>query len=55
MYLSINGENIPQSVLNLNLLQPSWFNPILYVHAQIFVNFNYNRTLMDPPVIKVVL
>ena len=46
---------VAQSVIILNLLRSFQINPKLSAHAQVFGNFNYDRTHVDPPGIKVLL
>ena len=46
---------VAQYFITLDLLSPSRINPKLSTHEQLFGNFKYNRTTMDPPGIKVLL
>ena len=43
---------VAQYIIIPNLLQYSQINTNLSSHAQIFVNFNYERTPIDTPVLK---
>jgi hypothetical protein len=45
---------IPQSTLSHNLLRASRINPQLSAYAQLFGNFDYNRTPLAPSGTKVV-
>lgn len=40
---------IPQTNITLNLLRPSRLNPKLSAYAQLFGNFDFNRTPLAPP------
>ena len=53
--LNVWCKLVAQYVVTLNLLLHSRINPKLSSHAQVFVNLNYERTPMAPPVIKVLL
>ena len=46
------NELIPQAEITLNLLRTSRINPKLSAHAQVFGQFDYNRTPMAPPGLK---
>ena len=39
---------IPQSIITLNMLQPSRINPNLSVYMQIWGNFDFNKTPLAP-------
>ena len=51
--LNLWDKLIPQAILTLNLLRASRINPNLSAYAQLHGNFNYNRTPLAPPGIKV--
>jgi hypothetical protein len=51
--LNLWDKLLPQAVLTLNLLRPSRINPKLSAHSQIHGNFNYDKTPLAPPGIKV--
>ena len=44
---------IEQYDITLNLLHPSRLNPKLSAYAQVFGTFNYKKTPLPPPVMKV--
>jgi len=44
---------IPQVETALNHLRPSRINPILLSYAQMYSNFDFNRTPIAPPDLKV--
>ena len=46
---------VPQAVLTLNLLRTSRINPNLSAYAQIWGQFDYNKTPLVPPGTKVIL
>jgi hypothetical protein len=46
---------LPQALLSLNLLRGSRLNPKLSAHAQMFGNFDYNRTPIAPPGVRVIV
>jgi hypothetical protein len=45
---------LPQATVSLNLLRASRLNPKLSAYAQLFGNFDYNRTPIAPPGIRTV-
>jgi hypothetical protein len=52
--LIIWDKFVDQSTITLNLLRTSRINPQLSAYAQLFGNFDYNRTPLAPPGIRVV-
>ena len=50
--LNIWDKLIPQAVITLNLLRSSRINPQLSAYAQLYGAFDYNRTPLAPPGIK---
>jgi hypothetical protein len=46
---------VPQSIITLNLLRGSRINPKLSAYAQIHGTFNFNRTPLAPPGIRVLI
>jgi hypothetical protein len=44
---------IPQANITLNLLRPSRINPQLSAYAQVYGAFDYNKTPLAPPGIKI--
>ena len=53
--LNLCCKLVAQYVITLNLLWPSRINPKLSANEQVFGHFKYDRTLMAPPGIKVLL
>jgi hypothetical protein len=51
--LNLWDKLLPQAVLTLNLLRPSRINPRLSAHSQIHGHFNFDKTPLAPPGIKV--
>ena len=51
--LYIWDKLIPQDIITLNLLRPSHTNPQLSAYAHVHGAFDYNRTPLTPPGIKV--
>jgi hypothetical protein len=51
--LNLWDKLLPQAMLTLNLLRPSRINPQLSAQAQVHGAFDYNRTPLAPPGIKV--
>jgi hypothetical protein len=51
--LNLWDKFLPQATLTLNLLQPSHINPQLSAHEQIHGSFNFDKTPLAPPGIKV--
>jgi hypothetical protein len=51
--LNLWDKLLPQATLTLNLLRPSRINPQLSAHAQVFGAFNFDKTPLAPPGIKV--
>jgi hypothetical protein len=51
--LNLWDKLLPQATLTLNLLRPSRINPKLSAHAQIHGSFNFDKTPLAPPGIKV--
>ena len=50
--LNLWYNSVAQSVITLKLLWTYRINTKLSAHAQVFGNFNYDHTPMDPPAIK---
>ena len=46
---------VPQAVLTLNLLRTSRINPKLSLYAQIWGQFDFNKTPLVPPGTKLIL
>ena len=46
---------LPHCLLALNLLRPSRINPKLSAYAQLNSAFNFNRTLLAPPITKIII
>lgn len=44
---------LPQAVLTLNLLRPAWLNPRLSAESYLNGQFNYLKTPLAPPGVKV--
>jgi hypothetical protein len=51
--LNLWDKLLLQAVLTLNLICPSYINPQLSAHAQVHGNFNFDKTSLAPPGIKV--
>ena len=51
--LNLWDQLLPQATLTLNLLRPSRVNPKLSAHSQIHGPFNFEKTPLAPPGIKV--
>jgi hypothetical protein len=51
--LNLWDKLLPQAVLTLNLLRPSRINPQLSAHSQVHGHFNFDKTPLAPPGIKV--
>jgi len=51
--LNLWDKLLPQATLTLNLLRPSRINPQLSAHAQVYGAFNFDKTPLAPPGIKV--
>jgi hypothetical protein len=51
--LNLWDKLLPQAVLTLNLLRPYRINPQLSAHFQVHINFNFDKTPLAPPGIKV--
>jgi len=51
--LNLWDKLLPQATLTLNLLRPSRINPQLSAHAQVYGAFNFDKTQLAPPGIKV--
>jgi len=51
--LNLWDKLIPQAELTLNLLRPSRIDPNLLAYAQLYRNFDFNRTPIAPPGLKV--
>ena len=51
--LNLWDRLLPQALITLNLMCPSKINPQLSAYHQVFGAFDYNRTPMAPPGIKI--
>ena len=51
--LNLWDKLVPQAEITLNLLRPSRINPILSAYSQLHGNYDFNRTPMAPPGLRV--
>ena len=51
--IQLSDKLLPQTIITLNLMQSSHFNPLLSAYAQVQGHFDYNRNPLALPGIKV--